>query len=206
MSSPWLVTKRIWTDPVGSKIIAGTILAVTAWVWVSYRAGLFKTYPIPVWAILLLATALIGLSPWLHLRSRESISSNNADSTLRIEKAGTLKNCAEQADWLAKNLEEVWHLHLQEKKYFPNPLSVRAIPDEIKEWPDKQLWRFRVLYGSHLDFLKKVDPEFHSTVVDEGIRCDGQDYLTVKRKIGDHAELLRKRANELLTTAVGPNG
>lgn len=90
MPSFRIIIKRVWTDQVGSKIIAAAIVAVAASMWVSYRAGFFKAYLVPVWVILLFVTATISLSLTLHLRKRNPAKLNNSDGILKIEKAGTL--------------------------------------------------------------------------------------------------------------------
>jgi hypothetical protein len=147
-----------------------------------------------LWALLVFATArYLRLAKGFQHRSRPDI--------LRIESAGTLKNLAGQADWLASDLERIWYEFDKEQKKLVYPLGKRVIPDEIKEHTDKLLLSFRVQYQSHIGFVKSVDPEFHSGLIDEGFPCDGQDYLAVKRKIEAHAEHLRKRANEVMTRA-----
>ena len=133
--------------------------------------------------------------------SRRTHAQWPAGSVAKIKKAGTLESYGGAADWLARRLEEVWHIFNNEKKNLMYPLGKNVIPDEIKGWTDKALWAFRLQYQSHIGALKKIDPEFHSPLIDDGFPCDGQDYLTVKRKIEAHANLLRKRAQELSSSA-----
>lgn len=136
------------------------------------------------------------------------LAKNNTPSILHrsafavFEKVGALKSCAVDADGLAEFLERIWHQFHQEKKVLMYPLGKNVIPDEIKEWTDKLLWRFRVLYQSHLELVNRVDSEFHSDVINDGFPCDGQDYLTVKKKIEEHSALLKDRAQLLLRPSV----
>ena len=132
-----------------------------------------------------------------YVKLAKDLPTRNESDISRIEKAGMLRSHAGQADWLARRLEEIWHAFNDAHKTLTYPLGLGVIPDEVKEWLDKQLWAFRVQYQSHIGSVKAVDPEFHTTLIDDGFPCDSQDYLTVKRKIEAHASSLRKRVDHL---------
>lgn len=119
----------------------------------------------------------------------------------RIKQVGRLESLAGQADWLARNLEEVWHAFHNEKKNMPNPIGRTAVPDVIEQWTDKQLWRFRVHYQSYLGSMKAVDPRCDSALMNDGFPHDMEDYLSVKRKIEEHAATMRRRAADLMSSA-----
>jgi hypothetical protein len=148
------------------------------------------TFVVVVTAIL---WVLLAIAIGLYVKNTMGIHQRIPD----IEKAGVLKSYAGQADWLAKRLEEIWTQYTEEKKVMPNPLGLRAMPDDIKEWSDKKLFEFRILYRAHIDALKKTDPECKSDLITDGFPCEGQDYLTVKRKIEAHATFLRQQAATL---------
>ena len=76
-----------------------------------------------------------------------------------------------------------------------------SVPDVIEQWTDKQLWRFRTNYQSYLDSMDAVDLECDSDLMKEKLPHEGEDYLSVKRKIEAHATVMRRRANELLSKA-----
>jgi len=119
----------------------------------------------------------------------------------KVEKVGKLRSLAGRADFLRDYLEEVWHLFLKEKKTMPNPIGVRSMPDKIEEWTDIQLWRFRLRFQDYTGGVKEVDPECKSDLVKDGFPHEGEDYLSVERKIKEHADTLRKRADGLLAEA-----
>jgi uncharacterized protein YneF (UPF0154 family) len=119
----------------------------------------------------------------------------------QIKQAGRLESLAGRADYLAQFLEEVWHDFLREKKNMPNPIGVRSMPDVIEQWTDKQLLRFRVHYQSYLGSMKATDPQCDSDLMKDDFPHEFEDYLSVKRKIEDHAKVMRKRTNELLSGA-----
>jgi len=119
----------------------------------------------------------------------------------KFERVGKLRSLAGRADFLKDYLEEVWHLFLKEKKTIPNPIGVRSMPAKIEEWSDVQLWRFRVRYEDYMGSMKAVDPACKSNLVRDGFPHEGEDYLSVERKITEHADILRKRADDLLREA-----
>jgi hypothetical protein len=64
------VFKRIWTDPVASQVIAGIILAMLAVGRAVYRENFMKPYPVPLWAIFLIA--FVFVRTWsLFVRKRK---------------------------------------------------------------------------------------------------------------------------------------
>jgi len=216
MSLPPL--KTIKNHPVVSAVVGAAVFLLWSFPqWFGSIWPLFTDKTLPEWIADKRWTVSASTSAWLTLviglalavlfavtlyevRRRPPLSEVGIAA---IEKAGTLKSYAGQADWLAARLEEIWHQFNNENKKLLYPLGKRVIPDEIKEWTDKELWSFRLLYRSHIGALKKIDPEFHSSLVDEDFPCDGQDYLTVKRKIEDHARLLRERGNLLVQQGTG---
>ena len=118
-----------------------------------------------------------------------------------VERAGTLRSYAGQADWLNKKLEEIWHLYDNDKianEALIYPLGSSAIPDVIKEWRHKELWNFRIMYRSHIGAITAIDPSFHSNLIDDGFPRDGEKYLDVRRKMEAHAALLRDHADRLI--------
>jgi len=119
----------------------------------------------------------------------------------QIKRAGTLESLAGRADWLSQFLEQVWHEFDKEKLSMPNPIGMRSMPDLIERSTDKQLWRFRINYQSYLGSMDTVDPECDSDLMKDKFPHEGEDYLSVKRKIEAHAMVLRRRANELLSKA-----
>jgi hypothetical protein len=119
----------------------------------------------------------------------------------QIKKVGKLESMAGRADWLAKYLEEVWHEFLKEKKSMPNPIGIGSMPDVIEQWTDKQLWRFRIHYQSYIGSLEIIDPDCDSELVKDKFPHEGEDYLSVKRKIEAHAQIMRRRADDLLSSA-----
>ena len=152
-----------------------------------------------LWAVLLVASAT-------YFSRSKKIASESRQSQLtgavidQIKKIGTLESLAGRADWLGQYLEEVWHHFLKEKKNMPNPIGLRSMPDTIQDWTDKVLWRFRVLYETYVGSVKAVDPECDSELFRDGFPHEGEDYLSVKRKIEGHAEVLRKQASNLLAS------
>jgi hypothetical protein len=122
-------------------------------------------------------------------------------SVEQIKKAGKLESLAGRAGWLAQYLEEVWHDFLKEKKNMPNPIGIRSMPDVIEHWTDKQLWRFRIHYQSYIGSMEATDPECDSELMRDKFPHESEDYLSVKRKIEAHAQIVRRRADDLLSSA-----
>jgi hypothetical protein len=148
----------------------------------------------------------IGSSVYELISRRRARQTVLTDAVIqKIEKVGKLRSLAGQADYLALILEELWHEFIKSQRPMPNPLGIGSMPDVIKEYLDKELWGFRDKYRSHLGSLKVVDPECESDLMKEGFPCEGQDYLAVERKIKAHADVLRKRANDLLASAKEEN-
>src|SRR5712671_3337613 len=121
--------------------------------------------------------------------------------TDQIKKVGKLESLAGRADWLAQYLEEVWHEFDKEKKHMPNPIGTRSMPEVIEQWTDKVLWRFRINYQSYLGSMEAVDADCDSELMKDGFPHEGESYISVKRKIETHAAVLRRRANELMSSA-----
>jgi hypothetical protein len=125
---------------------------------------------------------------------------------LQIEKAGALRSKAGQADWILKRLEEIRAFYENDRSNTEGPLSqplaLHTLPAIIKEDRHKQLWSFRILYQSHIGALKKIAPEFHSKLIDEGFPCE-DSYLIVRRKIETHSALLRAHADRVIDGARG---
>jgi hypothetical protein len=119
----------------------------------------------------------------------------------QIKRVGKLESLAGRADRLAQNLEEVWHEFDKEKKTMPNPIGLRSMPEVIDQWTDKQLWRFRIRYQDYLGSMEAVDPGCDSELVKDKFLHEGESYLSVKRKIEGHANVMRQRANDLLSSA-----
>jgi hypothetical protein len=140
------------------------------------------------------------LPPAPSALSRSTVLTESVIET--IEKVGKLRSLAGRADFLRDHLEEVWHVFLKEKKDMPNPIGIRSIPDKnIEEWTHIQLWRFRVRYQDYLGSMKAADPDCESDLVKDGFPHEGEDYLSVERKIKEHAAALKKRADDLLAQA-----
>lgn len=169
--------------------------------WLGITPKDFATVTLwPHWAWLAMSLALFALSlasssyAWISNRRRKF----DEAAIRKIEKSGTLKSLAGQADWLAEDLERIWYEFNKTGKTLIYPLGINVLPDEIKQHTDKQLWAFRDQYRAHVGFVKSVDAEFHSAVIDDDSQaCNGQDYLKVKKKIEAHAQALRERARSL---------
>jgi hypothetical protein len=153
-----------------------------------------------LWAVLAIAiTQFVSRNRKLAERLREC--GLKGDVLTLIKKAGTLESLAGRAEWLSQYLEEVWHEFLKDKKNMPNPIGKNSMPDVIDQWTDKQLWRFRIHYQGYLGSMAVVDPECGSELMNEGFPHEGEDYLSVLRKIKAHTEIMRHRANELISSA-----
>jgi hypothetical protein len=152
-----------------------------------------------LWGVLVMAIAVF-FSRQKKLADRLRQREPTGDVIGRIKKAGQLEGLAGRADWLANYLEEVWHEFLKDKKNMPNPIGVRSMPDVIEQWTDKHLWRFRTRYQDYLGSMEAVDPGCDSELIKDKFPHEGEDYLSVKRKIETHAEFVRQRANDLLSS------
>ena len=75
------------------------------------------------------------------------------------------------------------------------------MPEVIEQWTDKVLWRFRINYQSYLGSMEAVDADCDSELMKDGFPHEGESYISVKRKIETHAAVLRRRANELMSSA-----
>jgi hypothetical protein len=164
-----------------------TVLSPT---WLSICFGAFAT------------CLIVMFIAWLvPMVKRTEVTPASLPSGRRV-KAITLHCRAEEAEYLAQFLEEVWHFYDAQRGGYGNgepllyPLKASSIPDEIKEEKYKQLLEFRLLYRRHFDSLKKTDPDFHSSVAD-GLPSE-VEYLTLLRNLKEHARLLRERADSLL--------
>jgi hypothetical protein len=168
-------------------------------IWLKLEPSGFRKvgaiWPHWMWLVAGLLLFVVGLSLSLYELVRGPRF--NQEAIRRFERAGALRSKAGQADWLAKRLEEIWHSFNNEQKPLKFPLGRNAIPDVIKDWTDRQLWSFRVLYQSHIGAVTAIDPDCKTDLIKDGFPCDGQDYLTVMRKLKAHAESLRSRANQL---------
>jgi hypothetical protein len=111
-------------------------------------------------------------------------------------KAGALYCRAGEAEALIKVLEDVRELYSEKGEFLSQPLFAKTLPNEIKEWRHKQLWRFRILYDWHMHSLKNIDPDFQSKMMNEGFPSETR-YLDVMRNLREHASLLRGRADSL---------
>ncbi len=119
----------------------------------------------------------------------------------QLKKVGKLESLAGRTDRLAQYLDEVWHEFDKEKKTMPNPIGLRSMPDVIDQWTDKQLWRFRIRYQDYLGSMEAVDPGCDSELMKDKFPHEGESYLSVKRKIEIHANVMRQRANDLMSSA-----
>ena len=202
--------KREWQDVKGNakwdlyKVIGAAVLALGAYLIHRLKYG-------PDWLPYAVAFILaLFVFFWMGSRLTESSSTVRrlkspdvlTESLIKkIEHVGRLRSLAGRADFLKDYLEEVWHVFLKEKKNMPNPIGVGSMPDKIEEWTDKQLWRFRIRYQDYTGSMEAVDPDCKSDLVKDGFPHEGEDYLSVERKIKEHADTLRKRANDLLAEA-----
>jgi hypothetical protein len=153
-----------------------------------------------LWAILVIASITFS-SRQKKLNERMRQCDLTGPIAVQIKRAGTLESLAGRADWLAQFLEEVWHEFDKEKQNIPNPIGIRSMPDVIERWTDKQLWRFRTNHKSYLGSMDAIDPECDSDLMKDKFPHEGEDYLSVKRKIEAHATVMRRRADELLSKA-----
>ena len=151
-----------------------------------------------LWALLVIAIFMF-LSRQKKLAEKSRQCQITAQVVEQIKKVGKLESLAGRADWLAQYLEEVWHEFHKDNKNMPNPLGVRSMPDIIEQWTDKQLWRFRINYQAYLGSMDAVDPGCDSDLMKDKFPHEGEDYLSVKRKIEAHATVLRRRANGLMS-------
>jgi hypothetical protein len=145
-----------------------------------------------LWLLLFVAIAHYRNEAWV-------VRSLRNDHRKQLMRAAVLYSKAGQAEWLAQQLERVWHAYNNEKDTLPNPLSEKAVPESIQEHRHKLLWEFRVHFRGHVGGVKSNEPDFHSEIVDAPTFWKA-DYLDVKRKLGMHAEALRTLARSLEST------
>jgi hypothetical protein len=119
--------------------------------------------------------------------------------TVKLEtggaKTGRLIERAVEAESLATNIENIWHLYNNKKETLPRPLSTKALP-AWAEYHQEQLFRFRTIYQWHINSVKELDSGFHSKAIDHGFPNENE-YVDVKRNLEEHAKLLRQLAGTL---------
>jgi hypothetical protein len=123
------------------------------------------------------------------------------DQRKQLKLAGVVESKAGQADWLAADLERIWHLFNNANYKLIYPLGEHSVPDPPKEFHDKELWAFRVRYRGHIGGAKSHVPDFHSDIMDAPYPW-GVEYLDLLRKLKAHAEALRKLAQSLESAPV----
>jgi len=133
---------------------------------------------------------------YLALRQRPALTEA---TVAQIKMVGKLESLGGRADWLAENLEEVWHQFTSEHLPMPNPIGMRSVPDAIEKAADKALFRFRVHFQGYLGSMKSAYPECDSQLMIDGFPHEGENYLSVKRKIEAHSRLLNQRAASMMT-------
>jgi len=126
------------------------------------------------------------------------------DGRKQIEVVGVLKEYAKQAERLKELLEKVWHLYNNDRTADPllYPLALSTMPDEIKEWRHKELWRFRSLYREHLNALQATVPEVRTDLILLGFPCD-VPYLEVRKGLENHVRFLGEEADQRLRSFLG---
>ncbi len=132
-----------------------------------------------------------------QLKEQSTAQPLTATIVTRIELAGVLRSKAGQSEWLAKEVERVWHIYNNEGEKLIRPLGERELPDSIELYRHKRLWGFRILYRGHIDAVKFHAPDFHSGIVDAPSPCRNIEYLDLLEKLKEHAELLRGLAQSL---------
>lgn len=128
-----------------------------------------------------------------QLKQKGQLSRDRID---RIELAGVIKSKAGHAEWLANDLERIWHLFNNANQKLIYPLRENVIPDPVKEFWDKELWAFRIRYRSHVGGTKFHVPDFRDDIMDHPDFWN-VEYLVLRRKLTEHAEALRKLAQSL---------
>lgn len=178
---------------VGISCIAPAAIAL--WQWTHNHLNILLIIAAFGWSLIML---IIGI-----LLGRKMVADRFIPQTAiqQIEKAGKLHFLAGQASWLAREVEKLWYEFDKNQRKLIYPLTGNEIPDEIKLWTDKLLMGFHSDYQMHIGAVRSVDAECDSVAMKEGFPCNGQDYVTVKRKIEEHADCLQKRADELLRKA-----
>jgi hypothetical protein len=155
--------------------------------------------PITVWC--LVGYALSKSRGRMEMKIRNLSAPQLGDTVIqKLEKVGKLRSLAGQADWLDKQLVDIWHQFNNSGRNLIYPIGKGEIPDKIETPTDKQLWMFRVWYQSLLGSMKVIDPDCDSTLMKDGFPAQRQ-YQDVERNIKEHAEVLQKRAADLLTSA-----
>jgi hypothetical protein len=120
----------------------------------------------------------------------------------QIELAGVLRSKAGQAEWLAKELEKVWHIYNNEDAKLIRPLGEHELPDVIQLNRHKRLWAFRIHYQGHIGGVKFHIPDFRSPIVDAPSPYSNIEYLDLLQKLKEHAHLLQKAGQSLESSTV----
>src|ERR1035438_2858250 len=124
--------------------------------------------------------------PALFVTTRPRFGATAADNWADV---GAFDVLIRQATVLKELLENIRESDT-EKKY-ALPLADGALPANISEYRDKQLWEFRVLFNSHLEILRKVADRFTSVLTLIGFPAKVQS-LDVLRAVDDHIDSLEK--------------
>lgn len=203
--SEWI--KRQWNDIKGN--VKYALLVVVLGASVTGAAVLVRG--LPWWKDAILTFLFVLLSLWAAVatwwrRKADSASAEDREPRLsagqrnQIKLAGVLESKAGQADWLAGDLERIWHLYNNANYKLIYPLGEHSVPDPAKEFHDKELWAFRIRYRAHIGGTKWHVPDFHSDIMDAPYPWNVQ-YLDLSRKLKDHADRLRSLARSLESSA-----
>jgi hypothetical protein len=154
---------------------------------------------VPWWfyVLLLVIVAAIGFFIRADIRKGEAEKySSTAEQRHNIKLAGVLEGKAGDADWLAKELERVWHLYHEADDVLIRPLGKNTLPDAIQRECDKQLFSFRKQYYEHIGSVKYHAPSFHSAIMDGPRPYWDIQYLDLREELKNHATMLRQLAKE----------
>jgi hypothetical protein len=133
--------------------------------------------------------------------TQTGIQQLTAKTVTQIELAGVLRSKAGQAEWLAKELEKVWHAYNNDGFRLIRPLEEHELPEIIQFNRHKRLWEFRIHYFGHIGeveyHIKHHALDFHSSVIDGPRSYRKIEYLDLLQIIKDHAQELRNFAQSL---------
>ncbi len=125
----------------------------------------------------------------------------STEQSEQIKLAGVLESKAGQADWLARELERVWHTYNNDHQVLLRPLAETTLPDAIQTYREKKLFEFRVQYRGHIGGVRFHVPHFHDTIMD-GPAYRNIEYLDLREQLKEHANRLRQLARSLLVSGV----
>lgn len=179
--------KRIASLGFDVVVALGALACVLVWFEIRPKDVHVASPPHYVW--LLGAIALLLISTWRSFRPSTS-------KRAQLKLAGVIESEAGQAKWLERQLEEVWHTYNELGVALTHPLSDATLSevDPIKEYCERELFKFRIAFRGHIGSVKYHLPDFHSEIVDSA-KFWKVDYLDLRRKLIEHAAKLGSLAN-----------